>query len=84
MIVALDFFERYEEALSASEEAVRLWPEDPNFWFHKGVSLGRLGQQDEAVQLLCRVWHERNRCSVRVGTVADFLREFGGDPAGCQ
>lgn len=83
-IVALDFLERDEEALSVSEEALRLWPEDPNFWFQKGVALGRLGRRDEAVQLLCRVWHERSRCSVRVGTVADFLREFGGDPGDCQ
>jgi Flp pilus assembly protein TadD len=39
---------RYEDALNAANEAIRLRPDDPDNWLRKAESLKKLRRRDEA------------------------------------
>ena len=41
---------RYDEAIKAYNEAIRLDPEDAEAWFGKGSALDSLGKYDEAIK----------------------------------
>ncbi len=47
-VIVLDLLEFHADALSASEEVIRLLPEDAEAWFHKGIALANLGRYGEA------------------------------------
>lgn len=44
----LDSVGSHADALIASEEVLRLRPDDPEAWFHKGVAFAKFGRHAEA------------------------------------
>jgi len=46
----LDYWKKYEEAIDAYDEAIKLDPNYVKAWNNKGVSLGKLGQFDEGMR----------------------------------
>ena len=48
--VNLGKLERYEEALKAYEQAIRIEPEDAKAWYNKGCALGKLERYEEALK----------------------------------
>ncbi len=48
--VALAMQGKYDEAIQAFDEAIRLDPEDALAWNNKGVALAMQGKYDEAIQ----------------------------------
>ena len=48
--MALSYLHRYEEALTALEEALRINPKDPEAWDNKGVAVGSLRGDQEALR----------------------------------
>ena len=45
---------KFEDALSAFEQALLLNQDDPDLWNHKGVALRSLGRYDESVECFNR------------------------------
>ena len=41
---------RYEEALKAYEQTIKVNPDDAEAWANKGIALGHLGRYEEALQ----------------------------------
>lgn len=82
--MALYRLERYEEAVSSYEEALRLRPDDPEAWYNKGIALSDLERVDEAIQALCIALHAWERHPDYRLLVAEAIKELGYDPEQCE
>ena len=52
--VALCRLGKYEKAIFFFDKAIELNPDEANFYDHKGMALGCLGRNEEAVQFLIK------------------------------
>lgn len=75
---------RYEEAVQAFDQALKLRPDYPDAWYNMGIALGKLGRRKEAIKWLCSAWRAQEQLSDRQGRVAEALKALGHDPERCQ
>jgi Flp pilus assembly protein TadD len=56
--VALSNKHKYDEALKAADEAIRIDPNNAKFWRNKGIFLKHLGRTSEAMRPMPgpRIW----------------------------
>ena len=52
--VALQEQKKYDEAIKAYDEVIRLAPDHAEPWSNKGVALADLGKYDEAIRLMMK------------------------------
>jgi tetratricopeptide (TPR) repeat protein len=85
---ATDFYYKgkYESALKAIEEAIRMKPDNAMVWYNKGVTLGKLGRHGEALKAYDRAielkpddaatWYNKGVTLGKLGRHGEALKAY--------